>query len=141
MTSPDAELIAAYRRTDYRVDDCGYAFVLRIDTPSAPLVACHDAFGVTCSAFITAWNPRSEPTPRARNEAAMAALERELSEGGWRWLRGEGADASGAWPAEPSLLVLGLDESTAVAIAQRFAQHAIVYAGVDGVPTLVWEDS
>lgn len=141
MTSPDAHLLEAYRRTDYRVDDGGYAFVLRIDTPSAPLVACHDAFGVTCSAFITAWNPRSEPTPRASNEAAMAALEHELSEGGWRWLRGAGVDPSGAWPAEPSLLALGLDESMAVAIAQRFAQHAIVCAGADGVPTLVFVDS
>ncbi|MCC6163791.1 MAG: DUF3293 domain-containing protein [Acidobacteria bacterium] len=141
MTSPDADLIAAYRRTDYRVDDGGYAFVLRVDTPSAALVACHGAFGVTCSAFITAWNPRSEPTPRARNEAAMAALERTLSAGGWRWLRGAGVDPSGAWPPEPSLLVLGLDASTAVAIAQRCAQHAIVCAAVDGVPTLVLVDS
>lgn len=133
----DADLLAAYRRTEYRVDDQGYRFVLRVDERSSPLRACHVAFGVTCSTFITAWNPRSAPTPHDVNEVAMARLEQELTSAGLRWLRGEGIDPAGDWPGEPSLLVLGLEETNAVALARRFEQNAVVCAKADAVPRLV----
>jgi hypothetical protein len=133
----DAALLAAYRRTEYRVDDAGYAFVLRIDVPSEELRRCHDAFGVTCSTFITAWNPRSLPTPQAQNDSAMARLEQVLTAMGCRWLRGEGVDPDGDWPGEPSLLVLGLDEPAAVTLARRFNQNAFVWTGLDATPRLV----
>ena len=132
-----ADLLEAYRRTEYRVDDCGCAFVLRIDEPSEALRECHDAFGVHCSAFVTAWNPRSMPTPRADNEAAMSRLEQALAVMGCRWLRGEGIDPDGEWPGEPSVLALGIDEAAAVDLAQRFDQYAIVWSGADGTPRLV----
>ena len=132
-----ADLLEAYRRTEYRVDDCGCAFVLRIDEPSEALRECHEAFGVTCSVFLTAWNPRSTPTPRGQNEAAMARLEQELRAMGYRWLRGEGIDPGGEWPGEPSVLVLGIDEAAAIDLAQRFDQSAIVWSGADGTPRLV----
>ena len=134
----DAALLAAYQRTEYCVDDQRHAFVLRIDEPSRELRACHDAFGVTCSTFITAWNPRSTPAPRHKNDAAMAQLERELSAMGLRWLRGKGVDPSGDWPGEPSLLVLGLDASGARELARRFDQNAVVYAAADAVPRLLF---
>lgn len=137
MTVPDAELIAAYQRTGYQVDDDGYAFVLRVEESSPLLRACHEAFDVTCSAYLTAWNPHSVATPTAVNTAAMARLEQELTAAGWRWLRGQGVDPAGAWPAEPSVLVLGLDTSSAVALARRYEQNAIVCAGPDAVPHLV----
>lgn len=133
----DDALREAYRRTEYRVTDAGYAFVLRIGEPSSALRECHADCGVTCSTFITAWNPLSTPTPREQNEAAMARLEEALAAMGCRWLRGEGIDPGGDWPGEPSLLVPGLDEATAVALAQRFAQHAIVWSGADATPRLV----
>lgn len=133
----DDALVAAYRRTEYRVDDCGYAFVLHIDEPSDTLRDCHAAFGVRWSAFITAWNPRSAPTPRADNEAAMTRLEQALATMGCCWLRGEGVDPGGDWPGEPSVLALGLDEAAAVALARRFDQYAIVCSGADATPRLV----
>jgi hypothetical protein len=133
----DAELIAAYQRTEYRVRDGVHAFVLRIEEPSPLLQACHAAHRVQCSAFLTAWNPRSTPTPPDLNRAAMARLERELDALGLRWLRGEGIDPAGDWPGEPSLLALGLDRSAAIVLARRFAQNAIVCAEADAVPHLV----
>ena len=131
------ELLQAYRRTEYRVDDAGHAFVLRIGEPSAVLRDCHATFAVTCSAFITAWNPRSTPTPGAQNDAAMARLEQALATLGCRWLQGEGVDPAGEWPGEPSFLVLGLDQAAAVALARRFDQYAIVWNGADATPRLV----
>lgn len=137
MSSISAELIAAYRRTEYRVADGSYAFVLRIDESSDSLRTCHAAFGVECSAFVTAWNPRSEPTPLDANEAAMARLEAEIESRGLFALRGVGVDPAGDWPGEPSLLVLGLDAEPACALARTFDQHAIVCASEDATPRLV----
>ena len=67
----------------------------------------------------------------------MARLEHELDAWGLPWLRGEGVDPAGDWPGEPSLLVLGLDEAAARALARRFGQNAIVCAAADAVPHLV----
>ena len=133
----DDALVTAYLRTEYRVDDAGHAFVLRIGEPSDALRDCHATFAVTCSVFITAWNPRSTSTPRAQNDAAMARLEPALVTLGCRWLRGEGVDPGGEWPGEPSFLVLGLDEAAGVALARRFDQCAIVWNGADATPRLV----
>ena len=96
-----SQLVEAYRRTDFRVADRGWSFVLRIDEASSALAACHEAFGVTRSAYLTAWNPRSEPTSIEVNQAAQLRLEAELTVAGFPWLRGEGVDPSGEWPGEP----------------------------------------
>jgi hypothetical protein len=133
----DPELIAAYVRTEYRVEDSGFSFTMHVDEPSAPLRACHAAFAVHCSAFITAWNPRSEAVPRSVNEAAMSRLERELESLHLRWLRGEGVDPVGEWPGEPSVLVLGLDQVAAITLGRTFEQNAVVCAAADGIARLV----
>jgi hypothetical protein len=132
-----AELLDAYRRTEYRVSDGGFAFTMRVDEPSDSLRTCHASFGVECSTYITAWNPRSEPTPRDVNEAAMERLECEIAARGLFVLHGIGVDPAGAWTGEPSLLVLGLDEHGGVALAREFGQNAIVCAAADAVPRLV----
>lgn len=137
MNSLPADLVEAYRRTDYQVADGSYAFTMRVDEPSDSLRTCHFAHGVESSAFITACNPRSVPTTDAENTAAMARLERSLQEDGYFVLRGRGVDPTGRWPGEPSFLVLGITQADAVALAHRFGQHAIVCAGDDATPRLV----
>lgn len=130
-------LVAAYRRTEFRVADRGWAFVLCVDEPSSVLAACHEAFGVTRSAYITAWNPRSEATSREVNEAAQARLEAELASAGLSFLRGEGVDPSGEWSGEPSVLVLGISGDEAQRLGRTFGQNAIVVAGRDALARLV----
>ena len=137
MTSVSAELLDAYRRTNYRVLEGVSPFVMRVDEPCEPLRRCHEAFGVRCSSFITAWNPRSTPTPRAINDAAMDRLSHDVAALGLRTLPGVGVDPDGTWEGEPSLLVLGLDVPAALTLARAYGQHAIVCAGPDAVPRLV----
>ena len=137
MTSVSAELLDAYRRTDYRVLEGVAPFVMRVDERCEPLRRCHEAFDVRCSSFITAWNPRSTPTPQAINDAAMARLSYDVAALGLRTLAGVGVDPDEMWPGEPSLLVLGLDVPTALTLARTYGQHAIVCAGPDAVPRLV----
>lgn len=137
MTVLPPALVEAYRRTDYQVADGSYAFTMRIDDPSDSLRTCHFAHGVDGSAFVTACNPRSVPASEAENEAAMARLASELEARGYFVLHGRGVDPTGDWPAEESFLVLGITEPDAVALARRFDQHALVFAGEDATPRLV----
>ena len=131
------KLVAAYRRTEFRVADRGWSLVLRHDEYSKVLEECHRAFGVSCSAYITAWNPRSEPTSREANEAAQARLEAELAGAGYALLHGEGVDPSGQWPGEPSVLVLGISGNEAQRLGRAYGQNAIVVAGKDAIPRVV----
>jgi hypothetical protein len=132
-----SSLVEAYRGTEFRVADRGWTFTLRIDQPSPVLAACHEAFGVMRSAYLTAWNPRSEPQTREVNEAAQAQLEAELTALGLPFLHGEGVDPTGSWPGEPSVLVLGITEEEARRLGRRYGQNAIVVAGRDAVARLV----
>jgi hypothetical protein len=130
-------LLAAYRATRYEVNGAKPPFVLCIDEPSAALAACHLAHRVRCSAFVTACNPGSRPASAAANEAAEAALEQRLGADGYRLLAGLGVDPARRWPAEPSVLVLGLERGAACEIAREFGQAALVCAGAEAVPRLV----
>ena len=133
-------LVEAYRRTKFRVADRGWSFVLRHEEYSKVLEECHRALGVTCSAYITAWNPRSDSRSQAENEAARARLEAELAAGGYAFLRGVGVDPSGQWPWEPSVLVLGISGGDAQRIGRGYGQNAIVVAGRDAVARVVMVD-
>ncbi|AIF47685.1 DUF3293 domain-containing protein [Dyella japonica] len=123
----DEALLAAYRATDYRVRLArgGWA-TIRIDQPLPP------ALGALAEdhpwGFITAWNPRSEPSPRPRNRAALRDLLialRVLPETvAIRPARGVGSD--GQWK-EPSLWVVGPDVSTLDPLARRFRQIGYVH--------------
>lgn len=137
MTTVLPELAEAYRRTEFRVADRGWKFVLRHGEHSRVLEECHAAFGVMCSAYLTAWNPRSEPRSREENEAAQARLEAEVTAAGYPFLRGVGVDPSGEWPGEPSVLVLGISGDEAQRLGRAYGQNAIVVAGRDAVANLV----
>lgn len=130
-------LIAAYRAARYRVSAAVPPFELAVDAPSAELVACHRAHGVARSAFLTAWNPGSVPAPAAQNRTAAVCLEAQLLARGYRLIGGQGIDPAGQWPAEDSVLVLGIGRAEASAIARQYGQAALIHAGRDGVPRLV----
>jgi hypothetical protein len=132
MSNPRDQLEAAYRATDYRVEDI----------PGGPLVICIDE---RCDqlpaaewAFVTACNPRSVCLSEEDNARRTAELEAAVGELGRIYFHGHGVGRNGTWPPEPSLLILGIAEPDAVELAKRFGQNAIV-AGRPGEPArLVW---
>jgi hypothetical protein len=80
------------------------------------------------AAFITAYNPRSQPQPAAHNRAALRTLLREIrGVAGARLLPGVGHLPGQRW-REPSLLVAGLALTAVDALACRHSQNAIVLA-------------
>jgi hypothetical protein len=124
---PDDALIAAYRATDYRVD-ADPPFVLHVGRHSAELDRLMHLQGVDCAACVTAWNPGSVPAPRDENRAAQERLECGLRAAGHTLITGEGRDPAGHWPAEASVLVLGLSRAAAVDIGRACRQHAVLWA-------------
>ena len=131
------ELVAAYRATEYRVGSGRDAFVLRIDARSEPLARLYGACGASCAAFMTACNPHSRVQAAEANRAAIARLREVLGASACRLIEGAGVDPSGVWPAEASVLALGLGLEDAKALGRRFDQNAIVWAAADAIPRLV----
>ena len=130
-------LIAAYRATHYCVNGISPPFLLRVDEANPDLAKCHLAYGVRCSAFITAWNPGSRPTTEEENHAAQFRLEAMLRERGYRLIDGLGVDPTGQWAGEESFLVLGIDRDAACNAGRTFLQHGIVWSGADTMPRLL----
>ncbi len=132
-----ADLIASYRAADYRAGFGSASISLRIDQYSESLAQLLAASGQQCAVFITACNPGSQPQSPAANQAAHARLHEELSRHTDQIIEGTGSDPSGAWPAEPSLLALGVELDVAEALGRQFGQNAIVWAGADAIPRLM----
>jgi hypothetical protein len=131
------ETLAAFNRTEYRVRADGWGFTLRIGCASDELAALLADRDANCAAFITAWNPASTPTTAAENERAQAGLKAELTSSGFPFLEGEGADPSGAWPPEPSVLAIGLPLRQAKELGSRYRQDAILWCDSAGEPQLI----
>lgn len=135
-TSLDAELVQAYRETEYRVSGVR-PFTLHIGIASAPLLAAQRAQHVDSCAFLSACNPHSQPLDAASNLTLHLALGRELRGRSLQIREGVGEHPSNGWPAEPGYLVFGLTLEAAKTLAQRHEQNALVWAGGDATPQLI----
>lgn len=136
--APLAEIERAYRNTRYRVDDPAGAFDIRLGERCPRLDVLLAAHGVTCWAYVTAWNPRSQPAPAAANAARHTDLRARVAQLGYSVLPGRGQPDSGDWVAEESLLILGIDEAAALALGAQFGQRAIVVGKAGGDAMLRW---
>jgi hypothetical protein len=132
----DPDMLRAYEETHYRV--LGDApTTLRIGHANPDLAKLHRAFGVDCSAFVTAANPFSALTSATANAVRQAELAEQLGRMGLRFIEGIGEHPSWTWPGEPSFLVLGITLSDAKQIGTQHRQNAIVWSGSDTVPQLI----
>ncbi|MBL6721654.1 MAG: DUF3293 domain-containing protein [Planctomycetes bacterium] len=136
----------AYRNTAYEALGPGTQLDLRVDEPHAALDALLDATGRRSWAFMTACNPRSRTLPAEENEERQWALWTLLEELGGEdgspplLLPGRGRGLTGAWPAEESVLALGIARLDALRLMRRFDQHAFLAGTRGGRAELVWCD-
>jgi len=105
------ELLASYKNADYVVfghQRGSPELVIRVDrvNPALDELLTHNE--AASAAFVTACNPRGEKKTYEENEAAAAALRASPALIGYAWFKGEGRDPEGRWPAEPSLLIVGI---------------------------------
>jgi hypothetical protein len=126
----------AYRRTTYRAALDGVRVEIRIGEPCPTLDRQLRACVERTWAFVTSSNPHAAPLGDVENASRHAELLRALAD--YACFDGEGAGDDPAWPPERSLLVVGISESTAVRIACRFEQEAIVAGALGEVARLVF---
>lgn len=130
------DLIRAYRATSYGVEG-PEPFALRIGRACEPLQELYRTHRCNCAAYVTAFNPYSEPKSPEGNAESQARLRADLIARGLRFLPGVGQGADTQWPGELSFLVLGLSLQSARVLGASYAQNAIVWCGSDAVPQLV----
>jgi len=106
---------------------------IRVGTIEQTLERLLREVGANDWAFITAYNPASVQCSAEENAERQQQLERWVIEAGYQYFPGFGAGPDGDWPAEPSLLVLGINRTDAVRLGHRFGQNAIVWGSV-GMP-------
>ena len=137
-------LVRAYRESQYRVylkeanNSTGeQSIVLKVGVPSNPLQTLHSKSGVVCSAFIAASNPQSRAQTDNQSAQRMQGLIEVLQARSLLWFPGTGQHPANGWPAEPSLLVMGLSLAAARVLAGSFEQNAFVWSGSDATPELI----
>ncbi len=135
MLSP--ELGRAYENADYVVF-AQRDIVLKVGAPSRELDALLELHRAESAAFVTAANPRGERRSDEENAAALSALQDLVAAAGYPRYMGEGRDPGGEWPAEPSLLVIGMYRENAEALGRLFEQNAIVFAERGRAPQLIF---
>ena len=139
-TALSPELIQAFLETHYRVHKNGPdvpPLTLRVGEASPDLISLHRTHSVDCSAFLTAYNPFAKKVDDASNLQRQAALKREVGRRSLTFLPGKGQHPTNGWPAEPSVLVLGLSFEAAKVMGRQYEQAAIVWSGPTAVPELV----
>ena len=127
----------AYRQTTFWAFTPDDAVAIRDGEPCEQLDGLLDSLNATTWAYVTAHNPGSS-TPRSASEntAAHTALTRHLEDRGHPSYPGIGVGDDGRWPAEDSLLVVGVDEAEALALGRQFGQRAIVLGERGGRATV-----
>ncbi|MDG6349289.1 DUF3293 domain-containing protein [Luteimonas sp. 8-5] len=139
MRSLDPETLASYRSARYVVHTGADDLTLALDVPNPGLGGLMRVHGAASACLVTAYNPYSQERTPAQNEAANAELRAWLEERGWPLLEGYGSCAEeGDWDAERSFLAFGPTADDARAMCVAFNQNAVVYAGADSVPVLLF---
>ncbi|MDH5577493.1 MAG: DUF3293 domain-containing protein [Betaproteobacteria bacterium] len=130
------DLVIAYLSAEYVV----YGepeLVLRIGEPSDGLDALLEAEGADAAAYVTAANPHGRLAGKAENVLASTALLHAQRDAGYACFAGEGRDPQNEWPAEPSVLVVGISRAEAEVLGRSYGQNAIVFVEKGSAPELV----
>ena len=133
-------LAKAYCATEFRVFHRQQCLRFYAGRPHNGLGQLLGELNTPYAALITAYSPYSQTLLPAQNAHAQAKLYGAL-EGRWRYLDAEGADPTGQWPAEPSLLVLSIPLWRAQLLGRTFGQHALVWLQRGNAPRLVATES
>lgn len=122
-------LVRAYRLTEYIVNTPLGEFSLRVNRVSDELQSLMKQHDAVTAAFITAYNPYSQPVTTEQNKLAQQDLAAEVKQFGLVTYSGEGKDPSGQWPAEESVLVLGISLAQIEVLARHYGQNGFLWFG------------
>ena len=132
MTSPISGippyLIRAYREAKFVVETPNpiSLFVGKSNLDLSRILRDADK---TTAAFITAFNPYSQQFSDAENLKAQAELIADVGKLGYQYISGYGQDVAEEWPREQSILIIGITESQAEALSDKYSQNAFIWIG------------
>lgn len=127
----------AYEASCYiaRVDDRDIR--IKIGEVCADLERVLARHGAMTWAYMTAWNPMGQTLPDEMNDQRQDELRTALARGGFQYAEGESEPADPAERPEGSLLVVGISQDNAVALAKHFEQLAIIVGTIGNPAKLV----
>lgn len=126
----------AFKQAVYQIHSPDGKVELRIGKASTTLRQLMQTQGVKHAAIITAYNPQARLTDENLNRHAHIALLQAVEALHLPWWPATNLDPTGAWPDEPSILILGITVEQARWLARRFRQLAFVDIGSRAVPKL-----
>lgn len=130
------QLDAAYRATTYVAYLPEGTLTLRVDRLSRQLDRLLEDAGCSTWAFISTCNPGSHSLSKAENAIRHARLIETVNRLDLKWHGGEGVPDTPGWLPESSLLVLGITQNDALALAGQFGQNAILFGTLGEAPQL-----
>jgi hypothetical protein len=122
-----------YRRTTYVAHTGNGDIRIHPDSRSSELDGLLNELRILEWAYVTAYNPASRLLAEEDNVGRQQELIKAVQDRGLAFLDGEGIGEDGKWPAEPSILILGIQSDDARALGRQFGQLAIV-VGRTGEP-------
>jgi hypothetical protein len=116
----------AYRRTTYVAHTGNGDIKINPGRRSAALDGLLNERRLREWAYLTAYNPASRRLAEEENVRRQQELVDAVRDRGLTFLDGEGIGEDAQWPAEPSILILGIESEDARALGRQFGQLAIV---------------
>ena len=136
MNSISPNLIRAYRKSKFVVEYTS-TITLLIGRSNSSLGALLKEYKISTAAFITAFNPHSNVLSDQDNIDAQNSLIKDIKALGLHTIKGFGQDVDEQWPREDSVLILGITESQAETLADRYSQNGFIWIGsIDAFPAL-----
>lgn len=133
-----APLLAAFHSAHYVVFDAPTHFTLRIGHYSPALTSLMSRHNAGTVAILTAYNPEAKPVNAQANIHAQQKLLDAINKLDLFHCHGENTAPDGAGHVEPTIVVLGIPQEQALALAQQFGQLAFVYSDAKAIPELIW---
>jgi S-adenosylmethionine synthetase len=125
----DQQLLKAYIHTNYTVEEPDLIINIGMISPALEMILQDNKYEEW--AYLTSVNPNGQAHSESDNQAYFEKLKESIN--GFTYFEGEGKGVNSSWPAERSVLVLGIQRAHAEKLGKLFQQNAIV-AGIKGKP-------
>ena len=128
------ELIQAYQSTNFNVYEP--KLTIRVGEKNQLLNDLLQQHHCAAWTYVTAWNPFSKTQSDEINQLRNKELKEDLQD--YILFDGEGVGQDPKWKPEQSFLVLGISKEKAIALGNKYKQHAIVFGEINKTAELLW---
>ena len=130
------ELITAYLNANYYILE-QEQFKFQIGVYSKDFENLFKQYNVNNGSFISAYNPRSQPTIQIQNKNKHRQFKNKLLKDNLLFLEAVSTDPAGRWSPEYAFLVLDINKNKAIQFGISLCQNAIVHIDSKAVPELI----